>query len=587
MAATIQVLSDHTINQIAAGEVIENPSSIVKELVENALDAGSSKVVIETLGGGLDLIRISDDGCGMSPEDAVLCLERHATSKLKEAEDLLRVMTMGFRGEALASIASISKMTIQTAEENGIGTRIEVEGGVVQSIKPCARTRGTSIEVRQLFYNVPARRKFQKSPTGCASEITKVVTILSLAHPSIGFDLYQQNQEGLKFPRETGDFLASFQSRAKKALGEAFTSEAFLIESTFAPFSLKGIIGSLQNTRPNRSLQYAFVNKRAVLCPFLSFAVKEAFGTRIAEDRFPVYAIHLEIPTSYLDVNVHPQKKEVRFREESLLRYKVQEALQQQLFSKEIEADNPLSTNPVAFNLFSKESFFAKPSQEEPCFVQEELLVRNKEDQDSLQMTLPFERKVHPIGLYESFLWVYGHSAGYLQLDIKPEGIWVVDLQAAGSKILFDSLQQQGPVLMQNLLLPLSFSCSLAEAEEMQARLGELEKWGFSLRSSGKQSFLVEGIPSVLQEAESLDFLRQFLSTEEKGGLSKIGEERKLASICSRQMASRKQSYSLFSALEVLYALAKTKCPLFCPLGNKTIVQIGNDELLQWFAKKR
>lgn len=309
MSSVIRVLSEHTINQIAAGEVIENPASIVKELIENAIDAKASKIVVEVSGGGLQKICISDDGTGMGAEDALLCLQRHATSKIRQAEDLSFIATMGFRGEALASIAAISKMTLTTSTLSGLGTQVEVEAGSIKEVKPCARNRGTTIEVRQLFYNVPARRKFQKSPSFCLTDIIKMITQLSLAYPAIDFELYDSGEERLRLIHKESNFLELLQERVKQVLGDAFLEEAFIVEAKEEPFTFRGILGSVQNTRPNRALQYSFLNERSVLCPTLSFAVKEAFGTRIAQDRFPIYVLHLDIPSSFIDVNVHPQKK--------------------------------------------------------------------------------------------------------------------------------------------------------------------------------------------------------------------------------------------------------------------------------------
>lgn len=588
MSATIHLLSEHTINQIAAGEVIENPASIIKELVENSIDAGSTKVIVETLGGGLQLIRISDDGVGMGPQDALLCLERHATSKIREAEDLSKISTMGFRGEALASIAAISKMTIQTCLADGVGTEVEVEAGVIQQVKPCARNKGTTIEVRQLFYNVPARRKFQKSAAVCSADITRVLTSLSLAHPLMGFELYQQNQENLKLLKESGDFLEALRRRIGNVLGEPFLEESIAIESSFSPFAFKGFLGGIQNTRPNRSLQHAFINQRAVHCPALSFAVKDALGTRIAEDRFPIYVLHLEIPFEFLDVNVHPQKREVRLREEKWIKQKIQEKIQEELFAKEKKTlFSPLSTETVSFNLFSSESFFAKPEIEPVNSLEENFFIKPQGKEQFIQSSLEIEKTVVPIGLYDHFLWIDAATTFHLGFGIESQGIWIVDLKAATSRILFNSLAIEEKPSVQALLLPLSFSCSLAEAQQILTRQSQLEKIGFSLRSSGRQSFLVEAIPSLLKEEESLDFLRQFISTEEKEEHWNRMIERRLASACSRQVSLRKERYFLSGALDVLQALSKTKDPLFCPLGNKTIIQLGKDELQQFFTKKR
>ncbi|MBX9922818.1 MAG: DNA mismatch repair endonuclease MutL [Rhabdochlamydiaceae bacterium] len=579
MSSIIRVLSEHTINQIAAGEVIENPASIVKELIENAIDAKASKIVIEVSGGGLQKICVSDDGTGMGSDDAILCLQRHATSKIRQAEDLSVISTMGFRGEALASIAAISKMTLLTSPASGLGTQVEVEAGVIKEVKPCARNQGTSIEVRQLFYNVPARRKFQKSPALCLADMIKMITQLSLAYPSIGFELYDSGEQRLRLIKKEGDFLQMLQERVKQVLGEDFLEEAFIVEAKEEPFTFRGILGSVQNTRPNRAQQYSFLNERSILCPTLSFAVKEAFGTRIAQDRFPIYVLHLDIPSSFIDVNVHPQKKEVRLREEGWIRKNLQETIQKQLFSKETAHPS------LAFNLFSPESFLSRPEPDAVprVFAEEQKLFFPLEAE---QMPLFVEKQITPMGLYRHFLWIDASSTKHLSWPLPSEGIWIVDLKAASSRLLWESFLQEKEKEAQTLLLPLTFSCSIAEAEEISSHFEDLEKMGFYLRSSGKNSFFVEAIPSHLQQEEVLDFLRMVF-LEDKKESWELRKERSLASACCRIFSLRRDGYLLSQALEIFTALTKIKAPLLCPLGNKTIISMEEHELQQLFVKRR
>lgn len=566
MSGKIQLLSEHTINQIAAGEVIENPASLVKELVENSLDAGATKVVVEVMGGGLQKIVISDNGCGMGPGDALLCLERHATSKILGIDDLMKVMTMGFRGEALASIAAISKMTLQTAEAEGIGTKIEVEGGKIVSQGVCSRAQGTTIEVRQIFYNVPARKKFQKPPAFCLAEITRVITALSLSYPFVAFELYQI-EEGpiLKLGKpSSADKLEAFQARARDVLGEEFMEGSFAVQGDFAPFSCYGIIGSLQNTRPNRLLQYQFLNQRSVLCPAVSYAVKDALGTRIEERRFPIYALHLDIPGSFIDVNVHPQKREVRLREENYFKEELKRLIENYLF-----APSPLSVTAPIHHLFAEKnpypfsSSYAEQKREVVDF--------------SVQMPVEFTVEVEPevIGLYPPFLWI---NAASVSLEGYPkEGVIMVHLQRASSQLLFDSLKDVGQRReSQMLFLPLTWSCSAYESKKILAGLEEIQKMGFALQES-RGSFLIEAIPPSLGEMEALDFLRDYLLTEE-------GEKSRRLSIAATKISSqRKVSYSQVGALAVFKALLKSSSIHICPSGEKSLVFMSNEELERLF----
>ena len=580
MTAKIQLLSQQTINQIAAGEVIENPSSLIKELVENSLDAGATKIVVEILGGGLQLVKVVDDGSGMGPEDALRSLERHATSKIKEAEDLVEVATMGFRGEALASIASVSKMTLQTSLEEGPGTEVLIEGGEIKQTRPIARNQGTTIEVRQLFFNVPARRKFQKSPSLCTADVTKVMIALSLAHPFIAFELYQQDVEILKLPRESSlNFLEALKKRVGQVLGEEFLEECTPIECSAPPFFFRGILGSFQNTRPNRTLQYQFINERAVLCPALSYAVKDAFGTRIDEGRFPSYVIHLEIPKEYVDVNVHPQKREIRLREEKWIKQKIQEKIEE-TFSSLDRGSSPLSSAPVSFNLFSERSFFSKPEEK----VYESPIL----EKDSLVYEPPsfvFEERPRPIGLYKHFLWVEAASVPSLGLSL--EGLLFVDLKEAGAQVLFESLK--GSSLgkeKQQLLIPITLPCTVDEAEEITAALEELEGLGFCLEP-GRQCFLVEAIPPSLDEGEVVEFIRDFIFSGEKEESREQRRQRQLAAACHRLSSNKRREHTLLSAVALLGALLKTSSPKISPVGEKIIVAVDADDLQKFFSKKK
>jgi DNA mismatch repair protein MutL len=568
MTAVIEHLSEHTINQIAAGEVIENPASIVKELVENAIDAGASKVVVEILGGGQLMVKVSDDGCGMGPEDALLCLERHATSKIKEADDLFHVATMGFRGEALASIAAVAKVSLQTAKE-GVGSEVYVEGGEIKTVSPFGRNQGTTIEVRQLFYNVPARRKFQKSQSRSSAEITKAFSVLSLAHPGVAFELYSQEEEILKLPREEGEFTEALKARAGKVLGESFVEGCTVLDVSTSMFTLRGVLASCEGAKTNRTGQYQFVNARAVLCPAVSFAVRDAFGTRIKEGRFPSYVLHLEIAKEYVDVNVHPQKKEIRLREEGQIRREIQEKVQEALgIPSFYEA-------PPSFNLFSEESFFKKPEFEfekvEPCKApdpfEEEILVE--------------QERPRPIGLYEHFLWVEGASVKGFS-----EELLLVDLKAAGARVLFDNLKgKKSRAESQMLLLPLTLPVTAMEEKSISALLQEITQIGYVLHP-GRQTFLIEAIPSFLEEGEAVEFLRDFISLEVRGETLEERQDRRLATIASR-IASRRGNHNFATAVALLEVLLKSSSPGLSPLGNKTIISVGTDELQQLFSSKK
>jgi DNA mismatch repair protein MutL len=466
----IRVLSDTTINQIAAGEVIENPASVVKELVENAVDAGAAHVTIEVLGGGFQLLKVSDDGSGMSPEDAALSLERHATSKIVSPDDLFSLATMGFRGEALASMASISKLRLTTALESQIATELEVEGGKILHVSSGARSRGTTIEVRSLFFNVPARKKFQKCPAACSAEITKVVTQLALAHPRVGFDLMQQNQTHFSLPPSLleEEFLAVLKRRVEGVLGSDYLSSCQPFHFKEKNYEGHGLIAEPLYSRHNRSGQYLFVNQRPVSCPAISYAIRDAYGTRLASDRHPVYLLHLQIPSSFVDVNVHPQKKEIRLREEGFLKHLLHSSVNAALGGQEICIPE---VTPL---------YFSRPEIDEP------LLMFKEEEEDCALPELPFVCPIRLIGLYGSYALV---SADSFPL-FKTSGVVWVDLPAAEARIHFNELMKRSldRPLSQGLLLPLSFSFSKAESQMLAAHQGKSNSWELG---SGKWAILL------------------------------------------------------------------------------------------------
>ena len=322
MPTDINLLPEHLINQIAAGEVIENPASVIKELVENSLDAKSTKIEIEIKAGGLLLIRVSDDGIGMDKKNLKLSILRHATSKISCFDDLHKINTMGFRGEALASIASISKMKIESAKENE-GHVLSSDGGNDITIEPCARSLGTEVEIKSLFFNVPVRKKFQKSTISLTNDILKAINNLAIANPFIGFSFISDERKIVDVKRNVSDsFKEALEIRVKALLGENifnYLSWIMNLKKPFAPIPLF--------SKKNRTGQYLFLNRRVIYSEVISRAIKEGYGTRIDEKDYPVYVLHIDIDPSLVDVNVHPQKKHVRISDEQQIRSFIQRAV--------------------------------------------------------------------------------------------------------------------------------------------------------------------------------------------------------------------------------------------------------------------
>lgn len=507
MKQKILRLPASVVNQIAAGEVVENPASIVKELIENSLDAGAKRISVDIVAGGQQLIRVEDDGCGMSPDDALLSLERHATSKIQTVEDLQELATMGFRGEALAAISSVSHFELKTSD--GTGTRVLAEGGKVVAVEPCARNRGTTIEVRSLFYNVPARKKFQKSQSANSSQVTKIVEILALAHPEVAFVL-----NGKEFAP------SSQKVRIEEILGEH--------EHEVKGKGISGFVAAPGKAMATRTGQYLFINKRPIFSPLLSKAVKEAFGTRIAEHAYPRFVLFLDIAPDMVDVNVHPQKREVRFRDEGAIFRLVQHAVESTFSPQNVFSE------PISFDLPPAFSF--AESVPTPTYQEEEL---------------DFVFAERPLGVFGTYL------------ILQRERLILVDLRAAHARVLFDSLKVEKG-LSQALIWPLEIRLEPGETGE------GLHELGIECRVL-KRTLVVDALPPTLEAADFPTFFAEWR------------EGKKMEQVTTEFCRKVKKSYSLDQAM-ALWRQAKG-C-LYDPLGNVIAVEVAEEDLAKLMKGK-
>ncbi|MES2121900.1 MAG: DNA mismatch repair endonuclease MutL [Chlamydiota bacterium] len=574
MSTKIHLLSSQTINQIAAGEVIENPASVVKELVENAVDAGARKIVVETLGGGFQSIVVSDDGIGMGPEDARLSLERHATSKIVSADDLFALSSMGFRGEALASIASVSKMTLQTAADGFSPVTIEVEGGRVLHADPAGRARGTTIEVRSLFYNVPARKKFQKSVAASTAEITKVMTQLALAHPQVGFELIHQKRCLFSLPNGHGsELFDALKLRAIALLGEEFLNSCHPLVLREEEFQVTGFVASPQFSRPNRSGQSLFINRRPVVCFGIAHAVRDAYGTRLSTDRHPVFLLHFAIDSSLVDVNVHPQKKEVRLREQDVIKYKIRQAVNNAFMGKE-ELERPVMGTDWPFAMQS------------PVFSEEPVLRLREERTEIVQEALPLQRQVRFLGVYQHYLIVDAHE---VFPDEGKEGVCFIDLPAAEATIWFDRMVSSATATSsQRLLFPLTLCFSKGESALLLSGMREIVQLGIDMHQVGDGAFMIEAIPPFLLEREIEDVLHTLIAEMQELETAKSSAEKRLSALAAKLSASvrrRKKNYLQDEALRIASELLKLKNFRHCPLGGPTTWILGENEIGSGFKR--
>lgn len=581
MISKIRVLSDQTINKIAAGEVIENPASVVKELVENSLDAGANAICVEIKGGGRQLIRVTDDGCGMSADDALLCLERHATSKISALEDIHHLHTMGFRGEAIPSIASISKFMLLTCpqEENGQGTLVIVEGGHILKCSPAACSPGTTIEIKSLFFNVPVRKKFQKSPAHDTAEILKMLSLLALGHPSIKFQLISNQETVLNTPVLAGQtFKEQLEARIKTVLGPEFFNGIFSIQGSKGDIEIEGFIGQPAFTRHNRTGQYLFINKRGVFSPLISYAVREGYGPSMSSNRHPVFVLHFKIPGSLVDVNVHPQKREVRLRQEQILKdlilHAVENGLQQEGISTFYELP-PLPDLPLEPALPPVLPRFNEP---EPRAIFQEPVAKS-------QTFLP-----EPIKSEHVTLKVLAMLPGYFLIDPKPlqqfaaDSLCLVDQRCAHSRIIYEKLEAPGKTALaiQTLLIPYTFETTPSEAALLREHLESLNLLGISIKEFGPHTFIVDAIPTIFGQANLSELLGDLQkSIQDSSGCSSVMLEQKrfLAQSASRAAVSKSRKLSLEEAQALADQLMQCHSPFFCPYGKSTIFQITLEEL--------
>ncbi|WP_420421561.1 DNA mismatch repair endonuclease MutL [Simkania sp.] len=570
MANTIHVLSEETINLIAAGEVIENPASVVKELLENAVDAEATRVTVELQGGGFKLLAVSDNGKGMSREDLLLCLERHATSKIRIADDLTSIFSMGFRGEALASIAAISKMRVTSCRKEE-AYELYAEGGRIQSLEPASRNPGTTVAVHALFYNVPARRKFQKSAQSSQNAIVKMLTKLALAHPFLEVKCVADGKEVFSsFMKRPKEKEAVTHQVIEKVLGPEFLVGASEIHHQEQGCFLHGFVGPPHECRKNKAGQYLFVNGRAVQSPEISRAIYEGYGTRLPSNEHPTFVLHLTLPSEWIDVNVHPQKTEIRLHEtseiEHVVRIGVFEALQGAVTSK-----------PTSEPKFEAVAAWDTPLETTFAF--------REETEETPPPQLPTQY-LPIIGLYSHYLLL---DAAGIDLSIAgSEGVILVDLQAAKAQITFESIlnrfEQKGE--MQTLLFPITFECATHEKGLIESHLPTLQKLGIAIRLFGENTFVVDALDPHLDETEveSLvyelaEILHQFGDDEH---LVKE-QQKKLALSVLRYARSEKEGATLEQARAIAKQLFSLSSPFYGPTGKPTCIFMSQDEIENYF----
>jgi DNA mismatch repair protein MutL len=575
----VRILPDRVANQIAAGEVVERPSAVVKELLENALDAGATRIVVEFAHAGQALIRVEDDGHGMAPEDARMALERHATSKIADAADLDRLTTFGFRGEALPSIASVSRFTLQTREAGrDSGTEIAVRGGRVVQERACGRPVGTRIEVEHLFEPVPARRKFLKSDRTESAHIVTCVRLYALACPAASFALYEDGREIFRSPRCT---------RLSDRIAEIFgsqTAEGLLpLDAGEGGLRLTGLIGPPGVSRATRHDLVAFVNSRPVDSRTLNGALVESYREALAPGRYPVAFVFLEIDPAEIDVNVHPAKREVRFRREALVRSFVVRSVLERLRVTPGGAAAPDwsgAPTPLAPPVELPAPFRPPGAAESPSPY-------------APSPARASEAPPDPGGprAYVPDWRFLGTAHGDYALFETPQGLVLLDRRAAHERVWFERLREQFArhgVPVQQLLLPVSLELNPLASAVLTDHLGFLAAHGLELVEFGRNFFRLEALPVWLEPGDAEGFVRDLVGALREGTIppsqTDLARE-ELARLAAARAVRLPASIGETEAMALLRDLFTTTSPVTSPAGRPTFVELNHGELARRFQK--
>lgn len=492
----IKILSQELINQIAAGEVIERPASVVKELVENSIDAVATKISVEIVNGGINEIKIIDNGCGMNREDVLLSIEQHATSKIASADDLFNIKTMGFRGEALASIASVSQFSLLSRRPEDIGgTKLIIEN-IGRRVESAGCPIGTTIIVRDLFYNVPARKKYLKAPANEYNHIVDLFLNYSLAHPEIDWTLSHNGREIYRF-----SVAADLLERVEAVLGKEISSQLLAVEHETLCVKIFGFIGKPQIARQNKKLQFLFINSRPVNEFVVSKTIKDALGQMIPKDLHPIYLLNLSVDPAKIDVNVHPRKLEVRFSEPNLI---------YQAFYRAV-ADVIDKSDLITKISFASPELSANEMPQQP---------RSSRGLERLNFS---ERKIDfPVANILNFpqrksQWPYQYlgqiNKAYLIVSDE-KGIKIIDQHAASERIQYEKLLVEwsaGKIVGQQLLFPQSIELALVDANILRQQQSVFAKLGFEIDEFGANTFLIRQSPMLLSKLEPSEVIQEIL----------------------------------------------------------------------------
>lgn len=593
MPNVVRLLPDDLINKIAAGEVVERPASVVKELVENSIDAGCTEVSVDVAEGGKAHVRVVDNGHGMGRDDALLSVERHATSKIRTFEDLERIVSLGFRGEALPSIAAVSRFTLTTSDGTGpAGTRIEIDGGRIRKVTEAASPRGTEIEVRDLFHNVPARRKFLKSGATEMAHISHFLDHVALCYPGLYVRLTHNGRKVSEYPP-----VKSLEERVLQVYGADVAEGLLPIKGNEEGLVVRGLVSRPGMSRGDRKYQELFVNGRWVRNNTLNHALYEAYHSLLMRNRHPMALLFVEIAPGAVDVNVHPAKSEVRFHEtrrvHDIVRRTVQEAL---LGDGKNPGPLPLSNSTPDFSRYrepassawaARETVAERPGRYAGAAVE----TVPAPEQGSEPSTVRGAEGMFPAASVEQPCFQVHQS--YIVVET-PEGIEILDQHAAHERILYDRYRRtlgNNAVEVQGLLFPVQVNLPAGEVAVLNEHMDLLRRMGIDIDFFGEGTFIVRGLPSFLAAKDGNDpaallseIAEELITREKSSKFGELEERLVLLLICHSSVRAR-QSLDLREMRELLKSLAATEMPATCPHGRPIKVSFSVRELERMFKR--
>lgn len=626
----IQLLDNQTINKIAAGEVVESPKSVVKELVENAIDAGATSITVEIKEGGISYIRVTDNGHGIAKEQVKIAFVRHATNKIVLIEDLEKILSLGFRGEALASIAGVAQVEMLTkTKSEQSGTRIEINGGEIVQFQNAACTEGTSIIVKNLFYNVPARRKFLKKPSTEASHISEILNQFALGHPDIAF----------KYVNNNTTILHTSGNHDKKTAvlyvyGKDTATKMLEVNYKKGEYGITGLLGKPELSRANRSYENLFINGRYIKNKIISSAIEEAYKTRLLIGKFPIYVLQFSIPPALVDVNVHPAKLEVRFHNDDEIYQMFYEAVcktfeNEVLISKsdwnsknskeveqyQKEKNIKIETTPIQQKILEKEvqqnDFYFSPKQnkkiEIPSLKSVDNLLKNKnntvlEAKEDIKTTYVSKQNQNDIFETQStqdkrtrdtFFKNYkiiGQIFNTYWIIEQSKSIFMIDQHAAHERILYEELMtqlKQKKVISQMLLQPLLLNLTEKEKEILQQNRELLKQFGFSIEEVTPENYALLSVPFIIKAPTNTKFFLDILDLLEETMIENVYDTKVLsiATMACKAAVKGNDKLSITEATAMIEKLLQLENPFTCPHGRPTIIEMTQYELEKRFKR--